>query len=292
MKATTALDYQERILRTLVHIQHHLDEPLELDSLARVACFSPFHFHRVFRALVGEPVQEHVRRLRLERAAIRLKLQDEPVTDLALDAGYESHEAFTRAFHNMFHMSPSQFRGAHQPAPDSPSGVHFESTSGYHAPDYRDAPPVAIQTLSPARVVFLRHQGSYDQVGATWGRLTSWAGRRGLIGPATRFLGISYDDPQITPPDKLRYDAALTVNAPVEPEGEIGVAEIAGGRYAVLTHKGPYETLGRAYQALLGGWLPASGCELRDLPCFELYLNSPQTARPEDLLTVIHVPIS
>jgi AraC family transcriptional regulator len=291
MKTTTARDYHERILRTLAHIQAHLDEPLDLDDLARVACFSPYHFHRVFRGLVGEPVQEHVRRLRLERAALRLKLQDEAVTGVALDAGYESHEAFTRAFHAMFGVSPSQFRAAHQGAPDSPSGVHYDDASGYHPPDYGAPPPVEIKTLPPQRVVYLRHTGPYDQVGVTWSKLAAWAGPRGLFGPATRSIGVSYDDPQITPTEKLRYDAAIAVNRPVQPEGEFGVTELAGGDYATLLHKGPYETLGRAYQALLGGWLPQSGRELRDAPCFEVYLNSPQNTRPEELLTVIHAPV-
>jgi len=291
MKTSTAADYHERILRTLAHIQADLDDALELDGLARVACFSPYHFHRVFRGLVGEPVQEHVRRLRLERAAQRLKLQDEAVTSVALDAGYESHEAFTRAFHTMFGMSPSQFRAAHEGAPDSPSGVHYDDASGYHPPDYGAPPPVEIKTLGPQRVVFLRHTGPYDQVGATWGKLAAWAGPRGLFGPATRFIGVSYDDPQITPPEKLRYDAAITVSRPVQPEGEFGVMEIAGGDYATLMHKGPYETLERAYQMLLGAWLPQSGRELRDAPCFEVYLNSPQNTRPEELLTVIHAPV-
>ena len=291
MKSATARDYHERILRTLAHIQAHLDEPLDLDDLARVACFSPYHFHRIFRGLVGEPVQEHVRRLRLERAAQRLKLHDEAVTGVALDAGYESHEAFTRAFHAMFGMSPSQFRAAHQDAPDSPSGVHYDDASGYHPPDYGAPPPVEIKTLPPQRVVYLRHTGPYDQVGATWGKLSAWAGRRGLFGSSTRMIGVSYDDPQITPPEKLRYDAALTVDRPVQPEGQFGVMDLAGGEYATLLHKGPYETIGRSYQALLGGWLPQSGRELRDAPCFEVYLNSPQNTRPEELLTLIHAPV-
>jgi AraC family transcriptional regulator len=291
MKTATAASYHERILRTLLHIQEHLNEPLDLEDLARIACFSPYHFHRVFRGLVGEPVQEHVRRLRLERAANRLKLQDAAVTDIAFDAGYESHEAFTRAFHAMFHIPPSQFRAARQGAPDSPSGVHFDDASGYHPPDYGDPPPVEIKTLAPQRIVFLRHTGPYGQVGATWGRLCAWAGPRGLLGPGARFIGISYDDPQITASEKLRYDAAIAVNRPVQPEGEIGVTEIAGGDYATLTHKGPYETMGRTYQLLLGGWLPKSGRELRDVPSFEVYLNSPGSVRPEELMTIIHVPV-
>jgi len=281
VKTGTVDSYHERILRVLVHIQGRLDEPLDLDALAGVACFSRFHFHRVFHALTGEGVHEHVRRLRLERAAQRLKLNEQPVTDLAFEAGYETHEAFTRAFHAMFGTSPSDFRNSRQ-APEP---------GGYHPPDYGAPPPVEIKTLPPQPVVFLRHAGPYDQVGTTWGRLGMWAGMRGLIGPATKFLGISWDDPEITPPDKLRYDAAITPARPVAPEGEFGVTELAGGEYATLLYKGPYAKLSAAYRSILGAWLPASGRELRDAPCFELYLNSPRDTQPEELLTVIHVPL-
>jgi len=275
MRAATAESYRERILRVLVHIQARLDAPLELDELARVACFSPFHFHRIFRALTGEGVYEHVRRLRLERAAQRLKLQEQPVTQIAFEAGYESHEAFTRAFHAMFGKSPSEFR--------EPSRVQ--------PPDYGAPPPVEIKTLPSAHILFLRHVGPYSAVGATWGRLAMWAGMRGLIGPASRFIGISWDDPEITPSEKLRYDAAITLAGPIQPEGDFGVTDLAGGEYATLLHKGPYENLSSCYRLIFGAWLPSSGRELRDVPCFEMYLNSPQNARPEDLLTVIHVPI-
>jgi AraC family transcriptional regulator len=276
MRASTAESYRERILRVLVYMQGRLDEPLELDELARVACFSPFHFHRVFRALTGEGVHEYVRRLRLERAALRLKLQEQPVTDIAFEAGYESHEAFTRAFHAMFGKSPSEFR----------------EPPGCEPPDYGAPPPVEIKTLPPQPVVFLRHVGPYNQVGATWGRLAMWAGMRGLIGPASRFLGISWDDPEITVPDKLRYDAAITLAAPIQPEGEFGVTELAGGEYATLLHKGPYENISATYRLIFGAWLPASGRELRDAPCFEVYLNNPQNTAPEELLTLIHVPLA
>jgi len=91
MKPSTEQDYYERIVRTLVHIQRHLDDELELDTLASVAAFSRFHFHRVFRGLVGESLKEYVRRLRLERAAQRLKQQCDPIIQIALEAGFETH---------------------------------------------------------------------------------------------------------------------------------------------------------------------------------------------------------
>lgn len=128
---------------------------------------------------------------------------------------------------------------------------------------------------------------STQQVGKTWGRLMIWAGMRGLLGPGMRMLGIVHDDPEVTPPEKLRYDAAR----PVDPQGEFGVMDLAGGRFAVTTHRGPYKTLGRTYQRLYGSWLPRSGHEVRDVPAFEEYLNAPQNTRPEDLLTKIWIPI-
>jgi AraC family transcriptional regulator len=107
-----------------------------------------------------------------------------------------------------------------------------------------------------------------------------------------RMIGLVHDDPDVTPADKVRYDAAIVPSRPVDPEGEFGVTEIPGGKYAVFTHRGPYETLGQSYQRFFGNWLPKSGHELRDAEAFEEYLNSPMTARPEDLLTRIHVPLA
>src|SRR5207302_10988331 len=85
MRPDTEQSYRQRILRVLVYLQQHLDEPLPLEDLARVACFSPYHFHRVFRGMVGESVKEHVRRLRLERAAQRLTATGPSVVATALD---------------------------------------------------------------------------------------------------------------------------------------------------------------------------------------------------------------
>jgi AraC family transcriptional regulator len=292
MRPSTEQDYHERIVRTLVYIQGHLDDALDLDQVAAVAAFSSFHFHRIFRGLVGETLKEYVRRLRLERAARNLKQLDEPIIDIALQAGFETHESFTRSFGDMFGVPPSAYRTAHKPAPESESGTHFDDVSGYHPPDYGDPTAVEVKELPPMRLVFLRHVGPYTQVGATWGRLMAWAGMRGLLGPNMRLIGIVHDDPDVTPPDKVRYDAAVTVNRPVQPEGEFGVMELAGGSYAVVMHKGPYEGLGKTYQRIYGDWLPKSGYRLRDVPAFEQYLNSPQNTKPKDLVTLIHVPLS
>jgi AraC family transcriptional regulator len=299
MRPATEQTYHERILRVLVYIQEHLDEVLPLEDLARVARFAPHHFHRIFGAMVGESVKEHIRRLRLERAAHRLQFGRLPVTAIAFEAGYETHESFTRAFRAMFGTPPSRYRRRQRPrspAP-APSGVHYlpeGRLTAFH-PVYRGGPPmdVRLETLSPMPVAFLRHVGPYEDeaLTQTWEKLLSWARPRGLLGPRTLRIGISYDNPHVTPPDKLRYDACVTTDRPVPPEGEVGVQEIAGGEYAVVTHRGPYEKLTETYAQLYGDWLPNSGREPADMHGFVILRRGPRDTAPQDLVTDICVPL-
>ena len=289
----TQPDYTARILRVMAHVQSRLDDPLTPRDLAEVACFSPHHFHRVFKGMVGESVMGYLRRLRLERAAARLKRTEQPVTSIAFDAGYENHESFTRAFGALFGMPPSEFRAQSRALapPAAPSAVHYHPDGlieGF-APltATSSAMRIKIETLAARRVAYVRHTGPYDQCSEAWEKVNAWAAAEGLMGPSATFLGRSYDDPDITPADKVRYDACVTVDADVKPSGEIGITEIPGGDYAVARHVGPYEKIGETYAALLGRWLPGSGREMADAPSLEQYWNDPESTPPEELETDI-----
>jgi len=120
-------DYKRRLLRVLEYIQQHLDDHLDLEELARVACFSTYHFHRIFTGMMGETIKNHIRRLRLERAAIELRVGTKPIVEVALDSGYEAHEAFSRAFKSAYGVAPVRFRSTKSPiaALVAPSGVHY-----------------------------------------------------------------------------------------------------------------------------------------------------------------------
>ena len=297
MNDKTLQIYKERILRVLVYIQQRLDEDLSLTELAAMAHFSPYHFHRIFRGMVGESIGEHIRRLRLERAATRLKNTQDSVTRLAFDAGYESHEAFTRAFRAMFGQSPSRFRASQSDLPwiEVPSGVHYRPRG-----DVMDFDPlrkgeslmkVGIKKVEPTRVAFMRHIGPYEECKSTWEQLATWAGANGMLRPGVQFIGICHDDPEVTPPEKIRYDACITVDDDFQPEGEVGVQVISAGDYGMTTHVGPYNRLGETYARLCGQWAPTSGRELKSSPCFEVYLNCPDDTAPEDLLTDVYVPL-
>jgi AraC family transcriptional regulator len=296
MKHTTQADYAERILRVLVHIQQHLDETFDLEELARLACFSPFQFHRIFRGMTGEPVHAHVRRLRLERAARQLLESNKDVLSIALDAGYESQEAFSRAFRSRFDVAPASWRRAQRELRSAPNGVVWSTESrvdGFRAQTcegkHMDA---KIEKRDPLRVAFLRHVGPYSEVGSVWARLCAALGPRGLLGPDAIMLGASYDDPEITAAEKLRYDACVTVDGNLQPEGDLGIQELRGGDYAMTLHRGPYEDLAQTYAVLLGQWLPERSREPDpSAPCLEFYKNDPSQVPPEELLTEICVPL-
>jgi AraC family transcriptional regulator len=294
MRSDTQIDYQERLLRVMVYIQNHLDEPLPLDDLAKIACFSPYHFHRIFRGMMGESVKEHVRRLRLERAAFRLTSTTRSVIDIALDAGYDTHESFTRAFGRMFGMSPSAYR--RESRSERVSAVSQTAASMWDRQRTMtmgdETVEVRFENRRPVRVAFVRHVGPYRECGAAWERLCKFAAQQGWFSPDILRIGISHDEPEVTEPNKLRYDACLTLNDQFKATGEIGVQEIPGGQYAIVTHRGPYDTLEETYRRLFREWVPTSGRELSSAPCFEVYHNDPTTTRPEDLVTDIYVPLA
>jgi len=298
MKQETERVYRERLGRVLAHIQRHLDDPLSLEELARLACFSAFHFHRVFRGLVGESLMEHVRRLRLERALVQLRESDRRVLDIALDAGYESHESFTRAFRSLFGDPPSRARRNRSfPLKPVASGVHYRPDGDItmFRPQMgrrRIMIKVEIKKFEPIRVACVRHTGPYQDCHAAWVKLCGWAGKKRLFGPKTQTIGISYDDPEVTPPDKIRYDACLTVGPEVVPdEPGIEIKTIPGGEFAVTLHRGSFDKLGKTYQALCAEWAPKSSRTLASDVGYEVYLNDPDRTPPEKLLTEIRVKL-
>ncbi|WP_028584044.1 AraC family transcriptional regulator [Desulfogranum mediterraneum] len=281
-KESTKQEYARRMDRVVDHIREHLDQELPLERLAGVACFSPYHFHRIFRGMVGESVKSYVRRLRLERAAGKLKQTATPVTTIAFEAGFAAHESFTRAFQTMFGCSPLAYRKACQ-VENSHRQIHYWKEMKMK---------VDIVTLEEMKVVFVRHTGPYTACGAAWETLCSWAGPKGLLQPGARILGLSYDDPEVTPPEKLRYEACIQIDQPLEVEPPLGIKEIKEGRYAMTTHFGPYEELSASYARLCGQWIPQNGHQIDNRACLEIYHNNPEDTEPEELITDIYVPLA
>jgi AraC family transcriptional regulator len=298
-------EYLARIHRVMDYVEAHLDAELTLAELARVACFSPFHFHRIFTACTGEPLYQFILRLRLERAATQLR-QDrrKSVTAIALDCGFGSSAAFARAFRAAFGASATEWRAesrknceAHRKISQDPDGwAGYSPSQGASDKSARrmpmskitemlrntapkEAESVRIENLPSTRVAYVRHVGPYagdEQLfNRLFGRLCQWLGPRGLMGPGTRLLTIYHDSPDITDEDKLRISVCATVPATTQPEGEIGVMTLDGGTYAVAKFELDASEYGGAWKWLMGMWLPESGYQPDDRHCFELYLNDP-----------------
>jgi AraC family transcriptional regulator len=248
--------------------------------------------------MVGETPLELARRLRLERAAWRLRDKNRAITEIAFDAGYETHEAFTRAFRASYSTSPSGFRVRKYPRIEiaAACGVHFNAEGITPAFVARDsggqAMDVNIKDMPELRVATVRHVGPYNQIPKAFERLGAVAGPAGLLRHSSGMMAIYHDDPETTPQDQLRSDAALVVPDGVKmPEGLVE-QHIAAGRYAHTVHIGPYEQLGDVWARLLGEWVPASGHRIGDGVSYEIYSNTPELVPKQELRTELYVPLA
>jgi AraC family transcriptional regulator len=268
----TARDYARRLDRVAAHIWAHLDEDLDLGVLAEIACFSPYHFHRIYRAVLGETVAETVARLRLQRASMALARSGAPIRRIAQAAGYGSVPAFTRAFRAAYGQTPAAFRSRRRHPQDTAMTV-----------DIRDCPPL--------RIACVTHKGPAPEIGEAFDRLMAWAGPRGLAGGEHLGVAVYLSDMATTPPAEQIALAGLTIEPDFQVDGAVETFDIQAGRYAVLLHRGPYATLGQSYDALFA-WLTASPHSPAHAPCIEVNLNDPRRTAPEALMTEIRLPLA
>jgi AraC family transcriptional regulator len=274
--------YIDRMHRVTAHIDEHLDQFLDLETLAEVAHFSPFHFHRLFSALMGETLGAYLRRRRCEVAATRLLAQPRlSVLQIALGVGFGSAEAFTHAFGARFGCSPTTWRlqqgerGAVRnldQANSKPDQAQAEKALENGVPIKPETSmKVQIIERKPTPIAYLRHVGPYgQQIGTFWQtQVHPWMVANGLIGRPR--YGISHDDPRVTAPEQCRYDAGCEIPASVLARGDAHRTTIPGGQYAALSFRGVVADFEPAWNALLRDWLPSSGLQLDSRPMFEYY---------------------
>lgn len=302
VKETSIRDYETRLIRVIEHIDAHLEGNLRLESLADIAHFSPYHFHRIFRGMTGETIAGYIRRRRLERAAHRLQSSSVSVTELAFDSGFESNESFARAFRSQFGSAPSNYRhtGTRMitrqglaAARGSRLNVQAQALANYlQRKDRKVMFDVEIKAMPSIPLAFLRHKGSYHQIGPSFGTMCKEAEKQRLFGPRTQILARFYDDPNMVDVDNLRADAALVISADSDVAKPLKRGVIAAGDYAISILKGSYNELQAAYDWLFGQWLPESGREVANQPSVEIYLTNPDEVKPENNLTEIRIPLA
>jgi AraC family transcriptional regulator len=295
-RSATALTYIQRVNLAIDHIVGHLDEPLRLRNLARVALLSPFHFHRVFQALIGSTPADFVQRLRLEKA-LRILSQTRPpsLTAIALACGFSSSSDFSRCFRRRFGVPPSSFdigawrraHGAELEALVDQAAPHVERLPPRHNPDsFR----IRIRELPARTVAYIRVDRPYQSNNALNAvrRLLAWAERNGLADG--QWLGYQWDNPEITSLEDCRYYVAVEAER-FTPRGEVGRYRFPPMTVAEVAIRGGLDLELRALQWLYGSWLPRSGFVPDDQPAFEAWLGRPFAHGMEYIELAAQLPI-
>ncbi|MDR3397345.1 MAG: AraC family transcriptional regulator [Pandoraea sp.] len=276
MKPETRLRYAQRMEPVLEWLASHPDSTPDLYHLAELACLSPYHFHRIYRALLGETVNGTVQRIRMHRAAVALAGSEDSMRVVASRAGYASDAAFNRAFGAFFGMPPGRYRDAR---------------SGPLDPQELTMYPITVESFPATTLAVLKHSGDYQEIGPVFVRAFMLASAHGLALPAAAGFGVYFDDPEQVPVDQLRSLAGVAVAADADIGNDLERFEIPAGRCAVLTYTGPYNEMSQPYQWLFSAWLPNSGLEPADFPMFEQYLNDPRSTPAAQLQTRICLPV-
>jgi len=314
-------EYTSRINRVIDYIENHLGDELNLHTLAGVANFSPYHFHRIFHAMTGESLSRFIQRLRIEKAASLLCANtDITITRIALDCGFSSSAAFSRAFRDYFNMPPSEWRASRE-CEEKSNISKTDSNIRQHKSNTWKANPcetvyddsnnttsytrrnrnmrfknVAVKNLPDMHVAYVRHTGPYMGDGELFNdlftRLFTWAGARDLLRfPETQVMSVYHDNPEITDEDNLRTSICITVPKDTQVNGEIGKMTIPGGRYAMARFELDVDQYAEAWDQVFKEWLPASGYQPDDRPAFELCHNDPKDHPEGKHIVDICIPV-
>jgi len=279
--------YATRINHVCNYISKHLDEDLTVEKLSQIANFSKFHFHRQFSEYTGVNVAKYILMMRLKRASYQLVYNKYLlIINIALEAKFENPESFSRAFKKAFRQTPSQFR----------QKPEWQSWNEKYepAPNIRNLTvKVNIVELPGIKVAVLEHRKAPELINNSVSTFIDWRKKSGLSPVATsNTYGVIYDDPKNTAPEKFRFDicGSEETDIPKNPQG-VKSSTIPAGRCAQIRHLGAHEEMDKKIHFLYGEWLPNSGEELRDFPCFCHYLNFFPEVQEHALVTDIYLPL-
>ena len=273
MKKTTQDEYFQSIYKVIYYIEQNYNDDLKLEELSKIAGFSKYHFHRIFRAILGENLSDYVRRVRLSSTTMKFKTNLN-ITQIAQSSGYETNASFSKAFKKHFGTTPKEF------------SKNAKKKKGNTMVEPK------IVEIEPIEVLYVRKTGGYmHSADEAWKTMVAFVDENELRGKAVARYGIAHDNPSVIEEHNLRYDACLELSEYAAPKMEVSSKQIAGGKYALFMHKGSYGLLGESFKNI-GDWIVENGVELRDEPSFHKYLDlDPTGIKEEDLKTELYIPI-
>jgi len=297
-------DYIKRVNTALQYVDLHLDSHmLSLEKISKVALFSPFHFHRIFKSIVGETLNSYIGRRRLERAAAMLIHKKEfTITEIALGVGFNSNSAFTRAFKKFYNVSPSEFRNQH-PHKFSKIGI-VESKIGQenlmlesyfcnidnHLNWIEMNANIKVKQIPELHFASLTHIG-VENIDKVFERIIKWAIPKGLMQqPETRLARIFHDSFKFTVADKVRMSISVLTKEPVLVEGDIHNLSTKAGKYIV----GRFEITPQDFEKSWSGlfiWMHDNGYAKADSTPFEIYQNDMREHPEGKAIVDFYIPI-
>ena len=283
MKNITYNDYVQRINKVVAYINNHLDETLDLKTLANEAALSDFHFHRIFKALKGEAIGGYITRLRLEATARLLRYTTLTIEEIAFNIGYETTASLSKAFKKQYGISPTEYR--------TNKDTYIMKKEIINPDLALKAPKIVI--LEPKNLIYVALTGTYGSLdyGKAYEQLWAVIKAQKLFTKGIESICISYDDPKITEGSLQRSDVCLAIHKPATPQEEVSCKTLAGGKYAVFFYQGSYENLSQVYDTAVR-WVIDHQYTLREEPFFEKYLNDARRTPKEKLKTEIYIPIN
>jgi AraC family transcriptional regulator len=301
-------DYHFRIRKVLAYIQENLPDDLSLERLSDIACFSTFHFQKIFSLYVGESPKQYIMRLRLERIAHYMKLfPDLSIGDASFQCGFSSPSTFIRAFKKYYGITPEGFRkltfdeiskiGTSKPNKGksfnlNPSEFWHLNLTNEEVTGLTSRMNVEVKTIRSLNVAFMdSHLGDEDVIANTFKALTRWAEPRDLISMDTKYIGIFLDMPFFTEYEKCRFRACITIPEGVSLPKEIEYTTLPGGRYASFSNIGTLQSDFNLLIAFRHGWLDQSGYQIAEITGFELYSENPAKKPYESIQRQVFIPV-
>jgi len=285
------LDHRRRIRNVMLYLDNNLDRFVSIGALARIACFSPFHFQRIFQTVTGETVLQYQQRKRLELAVQLLRESSRSIIDIALSIGYQTPTSFNKAFKKWIGTTPTSFRQQSDLRPLS-SFEPLLQTGNVKKSVY----PHRIDDLPEMQFAFIETQGlwkgSFVKAGQpAFKKAYEIIRRQGLNVNGNHWIGMIPFKPERYTDAMARFRFGILFNQQIDVQQPLSTMKVAAGRVAIFEHRGPYEYLLQTWALAYNGWLPRSNEILRDMAPYEIYMNNPWNTPPEQWVTRVCVPI-
>ncbi len=237
--------------RVLDYIDKNLNRDMTLDELSDVSCYSKYHFSRIFSNMMGETVFQYIHRLRLEKAAERVGMEEDlPITEIAYELGFANCASFSKSFKSHFGLTPSQWRKRINEKKQSFQTTLISEKDDRHVfinnqdvvwkyfiKDKVEV-QIRIMELKDLPVIYIRHIGTslgdHERFEFSYENLLQWALPRGVINRKNMTVyGIYHDNPMFTSSAHLRISAAVEVDYNTAVNGDVGKMVLQGGKFAV-----------------------------------------------------------